>query len=424
MSVNNIDLTIDDLNNLLFSDPIINIFKPINNNTTTNNNLIINKNKMSSSNMDETAFGLNFWNYDASAINLGESSKNLTPEQVNDHFMAMFDVIPTISVENSPMMDTPFLEGNTTDTPFTPATSFTPCLNGFQVSPFVHTHMIEDADVQVSSYLNYNTSANNNTPSVDYGVPWTVDSVATFNGDPSQLLLGKTNNNNNNNNNNSAATVTATATNNSANELEQATDFLFPPLPSQDSYIVNDDFTPYNNPMDNFDAFIYDNDMNYEFSLFGDAHCHEIMPNTTTNTNTTVIDDIAVSDNNDNKKKRKISMVDDIKVVNPTIRKKRTTKVSPSEDAKRFACGICQCKFSRRFNLGTHMKTHVKDRQKDFVCNTCHKAFDRKHDCDRHVATVHRGERSYGCDLCSSSFSRKDALFRHKVQKHDMDDVV
>ncbi|KAI7867138.1 hypothetical protein BDF14DRAFT_1688831, partial [Spinellus fusiger] len=73
----------------------------------------------------------------------------------------------------------------------------------------------------------------------------------------------------------------------------------------------------------------------------------------------------------------------------------------------------CHSKFSRRYNLGTHIKTHSKDRQKDFTCFICTKGFDRKHDCDRHIATVHLGERSYACTHCTSSFSRKDALSRH-----------
>ncbi|KAI9258958.1 hypothetical protein BDA99DRAFT_425497, partial [Phascolomyces articulosus] len=50
---------------------------------------------------------------------------------------------------------------------------------------------------------------------------------------------------------------------------------------------------------------------------------------------------------------------------------------------------------------------------KEFLCDVCPKGFDRKHDRDRHIATVHHGERSYACDRCDASFSRKDALSRH-----------
>ncbi|KAI7857634.1 hypothetical protein BDC45DRAFT_405545, partial [Circinella umbellata] len=56
---------------------------------------------------------------------------------------------------------------------------------------------------------------------------------------------------------------------------------------------------------------------------------------------------------------------------------------------KRYQCDICKLKFSRRYNLGTHVKTHDKDRQKEYMCSVCPKGFDRKHDRDRHVATVH-----------------------------------
>ncbi|KAI9312333.1 hypothetical protein BX666DRAFT_1820926, partial [Dichotomocladium elegans] len=56
---------------------------------------------------------------------------------------------------------------------------------------------------------------------------------------------------------------------------------------------------------------------------------------------------------------------------------------------KKYACEVCGVRFNRRYNLGTHIKTHNKDRIKAYACNICTKGFDRRHDRERHIATVH-----------------------------------
>lgn len=106
----------------------------------------------------------------------------------------------------------------------------------------------------------------------------------------------------------------------------------------------------------------------------------------------------------------------------PTVDANKNKKVN-TENERPYECPICKSRFSRRYNLGTHMKTHDKNRQKEFICSTCHKGFDRKHDRERHIATVHRGERQFACLDCTQSFSRKDALNRH-IQKHNREGLV
>lgn len=106
-----------------------------------------------------------------------------------------------------------------------------------------------------------------------------------------------------------------------------------------------------------------------------------------------------------------------------TIKRKRTssTRDVTGRPLKRFECPRegCPMRFSRRFNLQTHMRVHDPNRHKKFRCDIdgCGKNFDRRHDLSRHEATVHRGERAYHCEYCEKPFSRKDALVRHVTVK-------
>ncbi|KAL0094694.1 hypothetical protein J3Q64DRAFT_1715440 [Phycomyces blakesleeanus] len=88
---------------------------------------------------------------------------------------------------------------------------------------------------------------------------------------------------------------------------------------------------------------------------------------------------------------------------------------------KPYQCDICKARFSRRYNLTTHVKTHDKQRIKEHGCTFCDKAFDRKHDRDRHVATVHHNKRTFTCKICPTSFTRRDALSRHRLVRHNED---
>ncbi|KAI8350299.1 hypothetical protein B0O80DRAFT_389281 [Mortierella sp. GBAus27b] len=48
---------------------------------------------------------------------------------------------------------------------------------------------------------------------------------------------------------------------------------------------------------------------------------------------------------------------------------------------------------------------------------TCGKSFSRKHDLQRHEASVHKGERNFVCETCTKSFARQDGLRRHLAVK-------
>ncbi|KAF9928773.1 hypothetical protein BGZ65_006108 [Modicella reniformis] len=119
-------------------------------------------------------------------------------------------------------------------------------------------------------------------------------------------------------------------------------------------------------------------------------------------------------------------------VATPYKRKNKNNKPSSSSSSssscskeasanKRFMCKhpSCNRQFARLYNLHTHEKTHDPNQVRPHICAflECGKAFSRKHDLQRHDASVHKGERNYRCDYCTRNFSRQDGLRRHLTVK-------
>jgi len=84
-----------------------------------------------------------------------------------------------------------------------------------------------------------------------------------------------------------------------------------------------------------------------------------------------------------------------------------------------FQCTLCPKRFTRAYNLRSHLRTHTDERP--FVCTVCGKAFARQHDRKRHEG-LHSGEKKFVCRGflksgqewgCKRSFARADALGRH-----------
>ncbi|ABN68245.2 Metallothionein expression activator, partial [Scheffersomyces stipitis CBS 6054] len=105
----------------------------------------------------------------------------------------------------------------------------------------------------------------------------------------------------------------------------------------------------------------------------------------------------------------------------PRRRVKKTSLLPPGEldqywegpdEDKIYTCTYKNCgkKFTRRYNVRSHIQTHLSDRP--FACAYCPKRFVRQHDLNRHVKG-HLEARHCRCP-CGKEFVRLDALKKHR----------
>ncbi|EMG50170.1 hypothetical protein G210_4803 [Candida maltosa Xu316] len=110
-----------------------------------------------------------------------------------------------------------------------------------------------------------------------------------------------------------------------------------------------------------------------------------------------------------------------LKETAPRRRIKKTSLLPPGEldnywtgpdENKIFTCTYKNCfkKFTRRYNVRSHIQTHLSDRP--FGCTFCPKRFVRQHDLNRHI----KGhiEARYSKCPCGKEFARLDALRKHQ----------
>jgi len=87
-------------------------------------------------------------------------------------------------------------------------------------------------------------------------------------------------------------------------------------------------------------------------------------------------------------------------------------RVQQSSTDRVYSCPICAKKFSRKFNLNTHIKCVHSD-DKDYVCPFCQRAFNHSSNLRKHIKTVHGEEKRLPCPECKKPFKHNEALKSH-----------
>ncbi|KAA8497782.1 Transcription factor hamlet [Porphyridium purpureum] len=79
-------------------------------------------------------------------------------------------------------------------------------------------------------------------------------------------------------------------------------------------------------------------------------------------------------------------------------------------------CELCGKHFSRRTELQRHVRT-VHEGEKPFACKLCGKAFSQSPHLMSHIKTVHERRRDFQCETCDRRFSERSNLVKHVRRK-------
>ena len=77
---------------------------------------------------------------------------------------------------------------------------------------------------------------------------------------------------------------------------------------------------------------------------------------------------------------------------------------------------LCFKKFSVRYDLNHHMKTHIQ--MKSYQCDFCTKSYRNSGNLKRHIRDFHEKIKSYKCTTCSKSFAQESSLNTHNQMIH------
>ncbi|KAI8812875.1 hypothetical protein BJ742DRAFT_673299 [Cladochytrium replicatum] len=88
-------------------------------------------------------------------------------------------------------------------------------------------------------------------------------------------------------------------------------------------------------------------------------------------------------------------------------KRKQQEEDCESDKRRHWTCEQCGKRFTRKFNLGQHMRIHSG--RKPYVCQVenCGMAFVRDYDRKRHHISVHDEDKPFKCTHCDLQFPRK-----------------
>ncbi len=83
---------------------------------------------------------------------------------------------------------------------------------------------------------------------------------------------------------------------------------------------------------------------------------------------------------------------------------------------KKHFCQICGNGFTEKSKLERHVKS-IHEGQR-FDCRICAKSFNRNNNLNRHIETVHELQRAHACRFCNAKFGHKQNARRHERTMH------
>ncbi|KAF9409305.1 hypothetical protein HW555_011287 [Spodoptera exigua] len=75
----------------------------------------------------------------------------------------------------------------------------------------------------------------------------------------------------------------------------------------------------------------------------------------------------------------------------------------------KYPCNMCEKTFEKPRLLKKHLKTHFEEK---FKCTECQKEFQRKKGLKEHMK-IHTGEKKYSCSVCNKAFGHNQTLKSH-----------
>ena len=83
---------------------------------------------------------------------------------------------------------------------------------------------------------------------------------------------------------------------------------------------------------------------------------------------------------------------------------------------KRFACKICQKRFTLSFGLTQHQRTYTGE--KPYKCEMCKKCFFSSSNLS-FDQRIHTGEKPFQCPICTKHFTSSSILIQHQITYHE-----